>query len=91
MTPEEQLERVDSREAFLAFLKTLHLESQDVRTGSATSTLPPHGPEPHGWENGTIEAFLDAMHAWATDSDALPTQPTWRVMAQLLLAGKAYE
>ena len=91
MTPEEHLERVESREAFLAFLKSLQLDCESEHAGTASARSPAYGPGPRGWENRTIEAFLDAMHAWAVDSGALPVEPTWRAMAQLFLAGKAYE
>ncbi|HEX4945574.1 MAG TPA: hypothetical protein VFZ34_02770, partial [Blastocatellia bacterium] len=44
-----------------------------------------------GWENISLEHFLEAIHAWAVDSNSLPEQPDWRCIAQLLVAGKNYE
>ena len=91
MTPEELRDRVDSRETFLAFLKSLQRDREEELAKEAASPSSPWGPGHHGWENGSIEAFLDAMHAWAVDSNALPAEPTWRAIAQLFSAGKHYE
>lgn len=51
------------------------------------------------WENPDLERFLDAMSAWIFSMDTAhknlgketPVQPTWRVFADILLAGKIYE
>jgi hypothetical protein len=82
--PEDIIDNIDSLESFLTFVKALE---DDARLDESR----PHACGTRGWENGTIEAFLEAMHAWATDSGALPSVPTWRDVAQLLLAGKIYE
>jgi len=50
-----------------------------------------------GWENGSIETFLDAMHAWASATSGLTDEPmvaseaSWRGFADILHAGKFYE
>lgn len=50
-----------------------------------------------GWENGSIETFLDAMHAWASSTSArnhgpsVSEQASWRTFAEILHAGKFYE
>lgn len=82
--PEDLIESVDSLESFLEFVKVLATDARSDRPRLYASGT-------HGWENGTIEAFLEAMCAWATDSESLPPSPSWRDVAQLLLAGKAHE
>ena len=48
-----------------------------------------------GWENTTIEGFLEAAAAWCADAGSEnrePDQePTWSFVATLLLAGSRYE
>jgi len=49
-----------------------------------------------GWENTTIEAFLDSAISWAEDSDfglsqgIAPSNP-WQQFAAFLYCGKIYE
>lgn len=82
--PEDLIDSVDSLQSFLTFVKALE---DDARMDESR----PFASGARGWENGTIEAFLEAMRAWAIDSGSLPPTPTWRDVAQLLLAGKSYE
>ena len=82
--PEDLLDNIDSPQSFLAFVKALE---DDARRDESV----PHARGTHGWESRTIHGFLEAMSAWATDSGSLPSAPTWRDVARLLLAGKAYE
>ncbi|HEV2071306.1 MAG TPA: hypothetical protein VGR26_16065 [Acidimicrobiales bacterium] len=56
----------------------------------------PHGPGSNGWENGTIEAFLDAAVAWKSASQSGlefydPPDNPWRRCADIFYAGKSYE
>lgn len=54
-----------------------------------------------GWENPTLERFLDAMAGWVTDmdgwrenagnTDPLPDANAWRWIARILLAAQVYE
>jgi hypothetical protein len=75
MIPEEMIGSVNSREAFLHFLAALIADCAN----------------PNDWENTSLEGFLEAMHAWAIDSQMLKDESSWRDFAQLLLAGKGYE
>lgn len=51
------------------------------------------------WENVTLEDFLSALGGWVSDMPgwfrnqgmAEPDQPTWNLLAQLLLAAAVYE
>ena len=56
----------------------------------------PWGRAAGGWENTSIESFLEAATAWATDSDfglkqGLAENNTWKRFAVFLNAGKIYE
>ncbi|WP_434575667.1 DUF7660 family protein [Pseudomonas sp. Z3-6] len=49
-----------------------------------------------GWENGSIDTFLDAAAAWATASSrsspvSASRSNVWQRCAAILLAGKFYE
>ncbi|MDX3004420.1 hypothetical protein PWY87_22215 [Kribbella solani] len=54
---------------------------------------------PDAWENGTLESYLRAWSAWLGDADgyferkceAFPQNPSWRMLAQMLLAARVYE
>jgi hypothetical protein len=47
---------------------------------------------PEGWENPTLDRFLEAMSAWL-DSAKLRqvNEPSWELICDLLKAGKIYE
>ena len=50
----------------------------------------------HGWENDTIESFLEAAKAWAIDSkfgtnQGLSDSSPWKKCAAFLYSGKIYE
>lgn len=55
--------------------------------------------QPEKWENNSIEDFLRAWSAWLTDMDGyfknrgeeVPTEPSWQLIAQMLLAARIYE
>ena len=91
MKPEHLISRVNSKDTFLEFLKALEndwTKEQELREGTQ---LAPFLPGPLGWENPSVGSFLEAMHAWADDSQWLDDEPSWRTFAELLLAGKGYE
>lgn len=72
--PFDSLEAVHDEASFLAFLSALRA---DAARGD-------------GWENETIETFIEAATAWA---EARPTNVAnpWRRCADILYAGKGYE
>ncbi|MET8833529.1 hypothetical protein ABZV78_06395 [Micromonospora sp. NPDC004540] len=55
--------------------------------------------DPEAWENRTLESYLDALQRFTTSLDswarnnaqALPVQPTWHLIARLLLIARTYE
>jgi len=92
MDPYESLERVKDRATFLDFVQAL---IDDRRDEVAKGSEQPFGHGANGWENGTIEGYLDAALAWAKDSlgqeNGLPEQPSWQAFATFLYVGKIYE
>src|SRR5947207_12340293 len=54
---------------------------------------------PDAWENRNLDSFLDALAAWVEDMDGyylnaggpVPEQPTWKTLADMLLAARIYE
>jgi hypothetical protein len=55
--------------------------------------------DPTSWENPTLERFLDALARWLEDSDwyyknaglDVPRTPSWKSIAEMLLAATMYE
>lgn len=55
--------------------------------------------EPERWQNNNLEDFLRAWSAWLEDMDGyflnrsepVPEEPSWRLIAQMLLAARVYE
>jgi len=90
------LESVTDEESFLVFVKALRDDRElDVAT-EKTNPSSPYGPTSRGWENSTIESFLDAALAWAEASKFGATQnlyaaSPWRKFATFLYCGKIYE
>jgi hypothetical protein len=80
----EMVEQIDSREAFVTFLRTLF---HDLKQ------------RPGEWGNHDLASFLEAMAAWVEDMDGyfqnqegnVPDQPTWKTLGQILLAARVYE
>ena len=92
MDLDQLLDRVNSKESFLEFVAALRDDWEAERAEEQGRTPPILGQGLHGWENGTIGAFLDAMHAWTRDSgDRVPSGPDWQTFAQIIYAGKFYE
>lgn len=54
---------------------------------------------PHEWENPTLERFLDALAAsldalqplHLNRGEAVPSQPTWKLLADVLVNASGYE
>ncbi len=53
----------------------------------------------NGWENTTLEQFLEALGAWCADlpgyfanrGEPVPEQPDWQLVGRMLLAAAQYE
>jgi len=54
---------------------------------------------PEAWENVTLDRYLQALASWIEDSDGyynnqgrpIPATPSWRDLAEMLMAAKMYE
>lgn len=56
---------------------------------------------PDGWENPTLESFLEAMSRWVEDNglaaaqqsndEPPPPEPNWNQLARILYAARYYE
>ena len=72
----ETIQHIETKQDFLDFVAALARDSADGV----------------GWQNGSIDSYLDAMHAWTSDSgERVSPQPSWRTFAEILYAGKIYE
>lgn len=90
------LEKVVDEWTFVEFLIALAADREDAVAKEQKHPSSPWGPGHGGWENRTIEAFLEAAAAWAMDSDGAPYLPPkatnpWRRCADILAAAKIYE
>jgi hypothetical protein len=81
---------VEDEATFIRFVKALAADFEDSRGKENASPTSPYSPAANGWENTTINAFLDAATAWAHDSQTETSNP-WKRAAQMLMAGKIYE
>lgn len=89
-------EAVTDEPSFLNFLDLLAQDFQKEREIEKTNHSSPYGPGALGWENGSIDAFLDAAARCGLDhirKSGIPSPPhnIWQRCAQILLRGKYYE
>jgi hypothetical protein len=84
MNLEQQIESLKTRQDLATFVLAL---AEDYDT------------LPDSWENDHLSVYLKAIAAWVSDMDGyfqnrgetVPEQPTWRLLASILLAAKHYE
>jgi hypothetical protein len=92
----QALEAVGDEETFLQFLLALRKDREASIAQEHVAPSSPYGPDAGGWENTTIERFLDTAVRWARDSVngnpfyQRPDSP-WRRCADILFAAKGYE
>ena len=80
----EQVRSIQSKADLIAFVEAL---CDDLQANPMT------------WENPTLDRFLSALANWLEDSDGYyinqgvdpPSIPTWRHVADMLMAAKMYE
>jgi hypothetical protein len=71
----EKLEHVSDHETFLEFVRAL---IEDYKNNELE------------WENGSIDAFLEAAVSWSADSRKV-ADLSWKTLAEFLYVGKIYE
>ena len=96
MNLKEKIEKVRDRESFLVFVRLLAADRADEAKKEESAPSSPLGPGVNGWENSTIEDFLESASAWAETSNFGETQGLnadnpWKQFAAFLYAGKIYE
>ncbi len=80
----DQVEAIRSRDDLVAFVREL---LRDLSTN------------PRGWENNTLETYLEALAAWTNDlegfyrnrGEPVPETPSWKLFGEVLLAASLYE
>ena len=91
-----KLEAVCDEATFVEFLSALAEDRADEVQKEKKSPSSPYGSGANGWENITIESYLESACAWAEASkDGLkyyqkPSNP-WKRCADILYTGKIYE
>ena len=88
----ELVEKVNDEKSFLIFVQAL---IQD-RSMEKESSIDACGRGSQGWENHSIESFLEAAHAWAEStnvgsSQGMSKDSPWKRFAAFLYCGKIYE
>lgn len=86
------VEKVCDEQSFLVFLHALMNDRIEEVQEEKINPFSPYGPGANGWENATIEGFLESAIAWAEDSrnNQIANNP-WNRCAQILYMGKHYE
>jgi hypothetical protein len=92
----EQADAVHDGRTLLEFVKALIADREDEIAKESRSSSSPYGAGSNGWENGTIEDFLDAASRWAESTNfgraqGLSDSNPWRQFAVFLYCGKIYE
>ena len=80
----ERVERIQTKADLVEFVEELLRDLQQ---------------DASGWENATLEDYLRALASWIEDSDGyyrnqnrpIPESPSWRNVAEMLIAAKMYE
>ena len=84
MDLEKLINSIETNEDLANFIETLLV---DLRVNAVA------------WENADLERFLEAMAAWVRSMEnaykntgrKFPSQPSWKMIADILLAAKMYE
>jgi hypothetical protein len=94
--PHELLETVEDETSFLKFVEALRQDRETEVAAQRTTGTDPFGRGPNGWENHTIESFLEAALSWAKstglgETQGLKDENPWKKFAVFLYCGKIYE
>ena len=90
------LDRVNSEESLLVFIAALAKDRRDAVAAEKNNLSSPFGPDAGGWQNTSIEDFLESAGAWAEETDfgltqGLPPENLWKRFAVFLYLGKIHE
>jgi hypothetical protein len=91
----DYLSRVEDQKSFIEFAKALQTDKENEDRKEKEKPSNPYGHGWNGWENTTIEGFLESAIAWAEDSEfgdrIEKTDNLWKKFALFLYGGKIYE
>lgn len=93
---QQLLDAVVDEDSFIRFVSALAADRAEEVEKEKAKPSSPYGPGANGWENGTIEAFLESASAWAEASKnglefyKKPDNP-WKRCADIIFMGKIYE
>jgi len=97
----ELAENVVDEKSFLVFARELIKNRETAAKKEKDNPSSPYGPDAGGWENTSIESYLEGAVAWAEASQfgsrtafpeyELSNVSDWRKFAAFLMAGKVYE
>ncbi len=92
---------VTDEATFLQFIKALAEDRRNAVKQEKAKPSSPFGPDAGGWENTTIEDYLEAGVSWAEDSDfgrrmafkelELNNVSPWKRIAAFMMAARIYE
>src|ERR1039458_6196510 len=90
------LAAVNSERSLLDFTAELVKDRRDAIAVEKRKPSSPDGADAGGWQNTSIEAFLEAAAAWANSTNFGVTQGLdahnhWKRFAAFLYSGKIYE
>jgi hypothetical protein len=90
------LATVNSERSLLNFIATLVKDREDAVAAEKENPSSPSGPDAGGWQNTTIEGFLDCAASWAEDTNfgltqGLSPDNPWKRFAVFLYCGKICE
>ena len=97
----ELYEQVVDEATFLRFAKALVEDRRNAIQLEKANPSSPYGPDAGGWENVSIDDYLESAIAWAEDSNfgrkmafeeyELKDVSPWRRIAAFFMAGRVYE
>jgi hypothetical protein len=90
------LDNVRDQESFLKFVEALIKDREDEDSKKKLHPSPLYGTGVNGWENSSIESYLEAAVAWGRSTNMGETQGLkkdnlWKTFATFLYLGKIYE
>jgi len=89
----DELNKVHDRDSFVEFLGLLGTDFALEKQIEAKNPPPPYSSGALGWENGSIDAFLEQACEWGKAKTPLRSQSSnpWRECAEIIHMGKVYE
>ena len=95
MELESYLDKVIDEASFLEFARALHADKEDEDRKEKENPSNPYSHGYNGWQNTTIDGFLESAVAWAEDGNfgevLEPNANPWKKFALFLYGGKIYE